>query len=96
MKKLLIIILSGVFFVNCTPKMVTENKVEPADFRSVAPAPKPAPAIAFGDYQTFSLDNGMKVIVVENSKVPKLGVRLFLNRKPFKEGNKAGTGEFMG
>jgi zinc protease len=96
MKKLLIIILSGVFFMHCTPKMVTETKVEPLDFRSVAPAPKPAPAIAFGDYQTFTLENGMKVIVVENSKVPKLGVRLFLNRKPFKEGKKAGAGEFMG
>ncbi|MBK7094642.1 MAG: insulinase family protein [Saprospiraceae bacterium] len=96
MKKLLIIILSGVFFMHCTPKMVTENKVQPVDFRAVAPAPKPAPAIAFGDYQSFTLENGMKVIVVENSKVPKLGVKLFLNRKPFKEGKKAGVGEFMG
>ncbi|MGE5354894.1 MAG: M16 family metallopeptidase [Deltaproteobacteria bacterium] len=96
MRRSILIILSGVLFMYCTPKLVTEKTVEPADFRSVAPAPKPAPAIAFGDYQTFALENGMKVIVVENNKVPKIGIRLFLDRKPFNEGNKAGVAEFMG
>lgn len=46
--------------MHCTPKMVTETKVEPLDFRSVAPLTKPAPAIAFGDYQTFTLENGIE------------------------------------
>ena len=96
MKKILLIILSGVFFMHCTPKMVTENKVPPFDFRSVAPAPKPAPSIEFGDYQIFTLENGLKVIVVENSKVPQIGIRLFLDRKPFVEGVKAGVAEFTG
>ncbi|MFN8865520.1 MAG: hypothetical protein ACK5W1_14485, partial [Flavobacteriales bacterium] len=37
--------------------------------RSKAPAPGPAPAIQIGKYETSTLDNGLRVIVVENHKL---------------------------
>ena len=36
--------------------------------RSVRPEPGPAPEIKLGDYETFELDNGLKVYVIENNK----------------------------
>ena len=38
--------------------------------RSKAPAPAPAPKIQIGESETFTLDNGLKVILVENHKRP--------------------------
>jgi zinc protease len=53
--------------------------------RSKAPEPGPAPQIQIGDYQTFTLDNGMKVIVVENDKIPVVSFQLTLDIDPVME-----------
>jgi zinc protease len=53
--------------------------------RTSPPEPGPAPAIQIGDYQTFTLDNGMKVIVVENDKIPVVSFQLTLNIDPVME-----------
>ncbi len=47
--------------------------------RTKAPAAGPAPKIQLGDYDTFTLKNGMKVLVVENHKTPKVNFSLSLN-----------------
>ncbi len=99
MKKIIFLIFLGALFMQCSPKVNKDlNKKDSAnfDFRSVAPAPKPAPEVKFGDYDIFTLENGLKVIVVENNKVPKVSMRLFLDRKPILEGNKAGYIELTG
>lgn len=64
--------------------------------RSKAPAAGPAPKIQIGSYQTFSLDNGLKVIVVENHKLPNVSYSLQLEIDPIKEGDKAGYVSFAG
>ncbi len=58
--------------------------------RSVRPKPGPAPEIQIGDYELFTLDNGLKVIVVENHKIPKVTYHLSLDIDPVMEGEQAG------
>jgi predicted Zn-dependent peptidase len=47
--------------------------------RSTPPEPGPAPEIQIGDYEKFSLSNGLTVIVVENHKVPAVSYSLSLD-----------------
>jgi zinc protease len=58
--------------------------------RSRPPEPGPAPQIQIGDYTTFTLDNGMRVIVVENDKIPVVSFQLTLDIDPVMEGEAAG------
>ena len=58
--------------------------------RSKAPAPGPAREIKLGEYQTFTLKNGLKVFVVENHKLPRVQFSLQLRNNPILEGDKAG------
>ncbi len=68
--------------------------------RSKMPEPGPAPKIELGKYVSFQLDNGLKVIVVENHKVPKITFRLIIDRDPILEGKNAGyvslSGQLLG
>jgi len=67
--------------------------------RSKVPTPGPAPVLSLGDYETFTLDNGLKVFVVENRKLPRLSFQLLLDRDPISEGDKVGyvsaTGQLL-
>ncbi len=67
--------------------------------RSKKPLPGQAPNIQIGDYETFELPNGLKVIVVENHKFPKVNYKLIINREPILEKEFAGyvetTGELL-
>lgn len=58
--------------------------------RSKAPKPGPAPTIKIADPATFTLANGLKVFVVQNSKLPRVSATLTIDRDPVKEGEKAG------
>ncbi len=64
--------------------------------RSKAPEPGPAPKIQIKDAQTFDLDNGLKVIVVENHKNPTVSFQLNVDYVPFTEGDKAGNASIAG
>lgn len=64
--------------------------------RSKAPAPGPAPVIEFKDPVTFTLPNGMTVLVVENHKFPKVRASFSIDMGPVKEGSKAGLMDLMG
>ncbi len=67
--------------------------------RSIRPQPGPAPKIQLGDYELFTLDNGLKVIVVENHKIPKITYQLSLDIDPVFEGKNSGyvsmTGDLL-
>ncbi len=75
---------------------VKEEVMEETSFRSKAPAPGPARSINLGEYETFKLDNGLQVIVVENHKVPRVSWQLSLDRDPIVEGKRAGYVSFAG
>ncbi|MEZ5044927.1 MAG: insulinase family protein [Saprospiraceae bacterium] len=66
------------------------------DFRSNAPKPGPATRIELGKSEQFKLDNGLEVIVVENHKLPRISVQLFVNVPPLPEGEKAGLSQIAG
>ncbi|MBI9054742.1 MAG: insulinase family protein [Bacteroidales bacterium] len=67
--------------------------------RSIQPKPGPAPEFKIGEYQTFTLKNGLKVIVVENHKVPRISYQLTVDVDPILEKDAIGfvamTGDLM-
>ncbi|WP_289061235.1 pitrilysin family protein [uncultured Zobellia sp.] len=68
--------------------------------RSQMPEAGPAPEINLKDPQTFELRNGLKVLVVENNKLPRVSIQLSIDNPPVLEGAKAGvsvlTGSLLG
>jgi len=68
--------------------------------RSVMPEPGPAPEIQIGEYESFTLENGLKVFVVENHKLPRVAFSLSLDYDPFLQGEDAGfvqtAGDLLG
>ncbi|THH40581.1 M16 family metallopeptidase [Neolewinella litorea] len=67
-----------------------------ADFRAQAPEPGPAPEIKLGDFEDFTLDNGLKVVLVENHKLPRVSYQLYVDVPPHLEGKYAGTQQLLG
>lgn len=59
--------------------------------RSKMPAPGPAPQINLGIPNTFELKNGLKVLVVENHKLPRVSASLTIDNKPYAMGDKVGV-----
>ena len=64
--------------------------------RSQRPQPGPAPVIQIGNFESFTLDNGLKVIVVENRNVPVVSFQLTLDIDPILEGEAKGFVDFAG
>lgn len=58
--------------------------------RSKQPKPGPAPKISLEKPSEFQLKNGLKVLVVENNKLPRVSFALTIDNTPILEGNKAG------
>lgn len=58
--------------------------------RSHPPKPGPAPVIKVGKPAAFTLDNGLKVFVVRNTKLPRVSATLTIERDAVLEGDKAG------
>lgn len=57
------------------------------------PKPGPAPKINIGKPQTFELKNGLKVLVVENNKLPRVSYNLTIDNAPYAEGTKKGVAD---
>ncbi len=84
MKKSIILLLSLSF----TFTMQAQNRPQPKQ--------GPAPSIKIKKPETFSLPNGLKVLVVENHKLPRVSFNLFIDNAPYSEGNKKGVSTLMG
>ena len=112
MKKLSIYTLLLLLFAACTPKTgekmtdlkdksegmeeaIKEARITEA-FRKGAPAPTAAPKIELGEAKKFKLDNGLRVIVVENHKLPRVSFQLFIDAPVVAEGDKAGYIDLAG
>ncbi len=81
MKK--IIILATSLFLSIT--MQAQDRPQPK--------PGPAPKINIGKPQTFELKNGLKVLVVENNKLPRISYNLTIDNAPYAEGAKKGVSD---
>ena len=66
------------------------------DFRASAPKPGPASKIELGKSEQFTLPNGLEVIVVENHKLPRISMQVFVNIPSLVEGEKAGATQLAG
>lgn len=64
--------------------------------RSVQPKPGPEPSISLEVPSEFELKNGLKVLVVENHKLPRVTYSLRINNKPIATGDKAGVESLIG
>lgn len=64
--------------------------------RTKMPVAGPAPEIRFGDAESFTLENGLKVFVIQNKKLPRVTYSLILDRDPILEGEKSGMLSFVG
>lgn len=63
--------------------------------RSIVPESGPTPEIFFGKPQTFMLDNGLTVMVVENKKLPRASASLSFDNPLIFEGEIAGVSSIL-
>jgi predicted Zn-dependent peptidase len=75
-----IIILSSLFL---TIIMQAQDRTQPK--------PGPAPKINIKKPVSFTLPNGLKVLVVEDHKLPRVSYNLTIDNAPYAEGNKKGV-----
>ncbi len=64
--------------------------------RTKAPEAGPAPEVKIADYQSFQLENGLKVYVIENHKLPRIDIRLVFKTDPVLEKENVGYISAMG
>jgi zinc protease len=57
------------------------------------PKPGPSPTVNVGKPETFTLKNGLKVLVVENHKLPRVSYSLTMDNAPYAEGSKKGVSD---
>ena len=81
MKKLYITLILGLVALNL------QAQVD----RSKMPKPGPAPEINLQEPMSFEMQNGLKILVVENHKLPRVSIQLRIDNPPILEGNKSGV-----
>lgn len=81
-------------FVGCA-LLLAQHGIAQLD-RSKIPPPGPAPEVSFPDYDMVTMANGMRVLVVRNTELPTIAIRLLIDRKPILEGEAAGVVDVMG
>lgn len=74
----------------CSVLFVSMLSIAQVD-RSQMPIPGNAPKIEMGDTYEFELKNGLKVIVVENHKLPRVRASLTIDNPPMSFGEKVGV-----
>lgn len=76
---------------------IKQTKVQTSKLdRSKLPEAAPAPLIKIGKAENFTLENGLKVYVVRNAKLPRVAFNLVLDRDPLLEGDRAGLTSAVG
>ncbi len=92
-------ILTLLVMVSCAPKVAKETTsatTTTGDFRAKAPEAGPARQIKIGTSTQFTLANGLKVIVVENHKLPQISYQLTIDRDDMLEKEKSGLADMAG
>ena len=92
-------ILTLLVMVSCAPKVAKETTsatTTTGDFRAKAPGAGPARQIKIGTSTQFTLANGLKVIVVENHKLPQISYQLTIDRDDMLEKEKSGLADMAG
>ena len=85
-------IFAGILMLGVLTGQMLQAQID----RNVVPGPGPAPAVAFPDYELITTANGMRVIILTDSKLPTVSMRLLIDRKPAREGDLRGVIELAG
>ncbi len=64
--------------------------------RSKAPSPGLAPEVHLGEHKSLTLENGMRVIIVENHKIPVVSAQVKFDIPPIMQGDVAGYQDLVG
>ncbi|HZV71805.1 MAG TPA: insulinase family protein [Saprospiraceae bacterium] len=95
-----LILLGIITIASCAPKMAKEttsgDDAASKDFRAMAPKAGPARQIEIGKSTQYTLANGLKVIVVENHKIPEISYQLTIDMDNMQEKEKAGLSDITG
>ncbi len=89
MKNILIIAASILTLAAC------KTQDTPLD-RSIRPSASEPKELKIGEHQVITLDNGMKVFLIENHKLPTISYSLSFDIDPIVEGDKAGYTSMVG
>lgn len=82
MKKYIYLFLAGILTTSIATAQINRSK---------QPLPGPAPTVNLTQPSTFTLDNGLTVMVVENHKLPAVRVQLLIDNPMHASRNKAGV-----
>lgn len=82
MKNYIVSIFVTIFFIGFSTAQVDRSK---------RPVPGPAQAINLATPQTFSFENGMEVMVVRNTKLPRVRIQLLIDNPLYASEDKAGV-----
>jgi zinc protease len=82
MKKYILSIMVCLLFIGLTNAQIDRSK---------RPVPGPAPTIHLATPQSFDLNNGMKVMVVRNTKLPRVRIQLLIDNPLYASEDKAGV-----
>src|SRR5687768_7691600 len=99
MKYLILVVV--MIIGSCAPKVAKETTTDATNttdksFRSSAPKPGPARPIKIGESHQFTLANGLKIIVVENHKLPQISYQLTIDKDMMLEKEKSGLADLTG
>ncbi|HLT34417.1 MAG TPA: pitrilysin family protein, partial [Aquaticitalea sp.] len=79
------------FFMVCLMAFGAQAQID----RSQMPKSGPAPKIDLKTPQEFTMKNGIKVLVVENHKLPRVSFNLTIDNKPVLDGDKSGVSSLL-
>lgn len=88
--------MKKIFSLTLTVALLSLFQLSAQIDRSKAPAPGPAPMVEFGNFDKFTLKNGLRVILVEDHERPVVNFSIRFIVDPFAEGDKAGESSFFG
>ncbi len=87
----LILVLAGCEKASTTSTEKTSTALD----RSQRPAPGPAPAVSFPDYETVVLDNGLTLFVIESDRQPTITFRFMFRSGGLYDGDQPGLTELL-
>ena len=87
MKKLILIL--SIF--GCWVSTQAQNEID----RSKQPEPGPVPTINLKEADRYDLNNGIKLLIVEDHKLPRVSIQLAIDNPPYAEGDKVGVGSLL-
>lgn len=89
--------MKNIFIIAATLLTLAACKTQdtPLD-RSIRPSASEPKELKIGEHEVFTLNNGMKVFVIEDNKLPTISFSLSFDIDPIVEGDKAGYTSLVG